>query len=216
MVGPPSGTSGTWGLWRGPLRMVRSVALVIYAGLTANGALLSPRSSLALGGLFAFTGAALVASLHRCAVDGLSPLPHPLVAGIGAGCLPAAVAGTTTLGARAGMVVGLGLVLGAVVGGHWIGSPPARSPVPPTPATDRVKDEQSLRQILRAVPTDVLCAEWRNTQAPGGALGSEFVVDIRMRDMLIDEMQRRDPAGTARWLSEGAGELPDGYIRERP
>jgi hypothetical protein len=37
-----------------------------------------------------------------------------------------------------------------------------------------------------------------------------------MRELLIDEMQRRDPAGTARWLSEGHAEPPDEYICERP
>jgi hypothetical protein len=211
MVGPPPRKWADRSLCRGLLRAARSLALAVYALLTATGALMSPGISLLLGVLLAIIGAELVASLHQAAED-LPPLPHPLVAGASVGSLPAAVAGTTTLGANLGIVIALGLALGAAAGVQWIASPPVGSPARKTATADRVKDERSLRQVLRALPTDVLFSEWRSTQIPAGARGSELLLEVRMRELLIDEMQRRDPAGTARWLSEGPGEPPDGYI----
>jgi hypothetical protein len=191
------------------------VSLVVYALLTATGALMSPVISLALGVLLTIICAELVATLHQAAED-LPPLPHPLVAGISVGSLPAAVAGTTTLGASPGIIIALALALGAAAGVQWIASPPVGSPARKAATVDRLKDERSLRQVLRALPTDVLFAEWRSIQTPDGARGSELLLEVRMRELLIDEMQRRDPAGTARWLSEGPGEPPDGYICIRP
>jgi hypothetical protein len=215
MVGPPPRKSGDRILWRGPLRAARSLALVVYVLLTATGALTSPEISLLLGVLLAIIGAELMASLHQAAGD-LPPLPHPLVAGVSVGSLPAAVAGTTTLGASPGIVIALGLALGAAAGAQWIATPPMGSPAGTAGTADHVKDERSLRQVLRALPTDVLFTERRRTQTPGGARGSELPLEVRMRELLIDEMQRRDPAGTARWLSEGLGEPPDGYVCVRP
>jgi hypothetical protein len=188
---------------------------VVYALLTAMGALMSPGISLLLGVLLAVIGAELMTSLHQAAED-LPRLPHPLVAGVGVGSLPAAVAGTTTLGASPGIVIALGLALGTAAGAQWIASPPVGSPARTAATADRVKDERSLRQVLRALPTDVLLAEWRSTQTGRGARGSELLQEVRMRELLIDEMQRRDPAGTARWLSEGPGDPPEGYVCDRP
>lgn len=211
MAGPPPRKWADRSLWRGPLRAARSLALVVHALLTAIGALMSPGISLVLGVLLAIIGAELVASLHQAPED-LPRLPHPLVAGVGVGSLPAAVVGTATLGASPGIVIALGLALGAAAGLQWIASPPVGSPARMTATADRVKDERSLRQVLRALPTDVLLAEWRSTRTPGGARGSDLLLAVRMRELLIDEMQRRDPEGTARWLSDGPGEPPDGYI----
>jgi hypothetical protein len=100
MVGPPPRKSGNRSIWRGLLRAARLVALVVYALLTATGALMSPGLSLALGVLFAVIGAALVVSLHRGAAEDLPPLPHPLAAGIGVVPYPPRFAGTATLGAN--------------------------------------------------------------------------------------------------------------------
>jgi hypothetical protein len=187
---------------------------VVYALLTATGAVLFPGLSLAVGVLVGIIGAALVASLHQAA-DDPPRLPHPLVAGVAVGSLPAAVAGTAALGASPGIVIALGLALSAAAGVTWLASFPAESRAGTEAFAVRVKAEQSLRQVLRALPLDELFAEWRRAHAPGTARGSEFPMEIRMRQLLIDEMQRRDPAGTARWLREGPGEPPDGYIRGR-
>jgi hypothetical protein len=215
MLGPLPRKCGDRTMWRGLLRAARSLALVVYVLLIATGALTSPQISLLLGVLLAIIGAELVASLHQAAED-LPALPHPLVAGVSVGSLPAAVAGTTALGASPGIVIALGLALGAAAGAQWIATPPLGSPARTAATGDQVTDERSLRQLLRALPTDVLFAEWRRTRTPGGARGSELLLEVRMRELLIDEMQRRDPAGSARWLREGPGEPPDGYTCVRP
>ena len=72
------------------------------------------------------------------------------------------------------------------------------------------------REVVQALPTDVLFAEWRSTRASDGVRDNEFLLEIRIRELLIDEMQRRDPAGTVRWLGEGPEDPPDGYICVRP
>jgi hypothetical protein len=213
MVGPPP-KSNDRGSWRAILRAARSLAFVVYAVLTAMGALMLPGLALALGVPFALIGGALVALLHKDA-ERLPPLPHPLVAGLCVGSLPVAVAGTTALGVPSGIVIGLGLVIGAAAGVEWLASAPARWPTRTAARADRVTDERSLRQVLRALPTDVLLAEWRSTHVSDDARGSEVVQELRMRELLIDEMQRRDPAGTARWLTESPDDPPDGYVRDR-
>ena len=215
MVGPLPGKSGNRGRWRGILRAAASLALVVFTVLTAIGVLMFPGVSLALGVPLAVIGGALVALLHKDA-ESLPPLPHPLVAGSCLGSLPAAAAGTTALGAPSGMVIGLSLILGAAVAVEWTASPLGPWPTRTASRADRVGDVGWLRRVLRALPTDSLFAEWRRTRISGGAHGNEVLQAVRMRELLIDEMQRRDPAGTARWLTEGPGDPPDGYVCDRP
>jgi hypothetical protein len=140
MIGPPPRTPRNWSPWRGLLPAVRAVVLGVYAVLASAGVVTSPTLSLALGVPCGVLGAALVASLHHGGVYAFLTLPHPLVAGIAVACLPAAAAGATAFGAGAGLLTALGVVLGAVVGGHWIAAP-LRS-ADRAAAADRLEDEQ--------------------------------------------------------------------------
>ena len=125
---------------------------MVHVVLTAIGSQLVPGVSLARGVPLAAMGGGFVALLHKDAAS-LPPLPDPLLAGCCVGSLPAAVAGTTALGVPAGLVIGLGLVVGAAAG----------------------VDVRLLRQVLRALSTDVLFAEWRSTQVFDGARSSELL-----------------------------------------
>ena len=197
------------------LRILWTLAVVGYALLAAFGALSSPTSSLVLGTAFGIAGRALMASLHRNAGQYLAPLPHPAVAGIALALLPAATAGTNVLGAAGGAVVGIALIVGLPVGGILAVSrlsAPGRGRSPTVPsAVDR-----SLEEVLSAVPTDMLFAEWRTTAgetAPGYA--DDRWSRLRLRGLLIDELLRRDPDGTARWLVEDPDGPPDAYVRDQ-
>lgn len=79
-------------------------------------------------------------------------------------------------------------------------------------------DLDVVRETLHAVPLAVLFAEWRASQGDPPA-GSTDNVDrgrarAQVRAMLLDEMERRDATGFARWLEQGATEPPDAYIRD--
>jgi hypothetical protein len=214
MTGRPTGRRGAGTVWPRLREALRTTALVIYGVVASVGALFSPRTSLALGALFAVVAWALVMALSTCPGDDLPPLPHPLVAGAVTACLPAVVAGISALGAHAGLVVGVGLVLVTMLGGHWLDAPPARSASRP-PAADPPGDEHSLRELLRKLPTDLLFDEWGRTQMHEVPAGGETSVDVRVRELLIDEMRQRDPAGTRRWLDEHPGDPPDRYVGRR-
>ncbi len=112
-----------------------------------------------------------------------------------------------------GFALVLLLTVAAGVLGHWISSDPpghpgsagGRGPVP--------WDDALLRDVVSALPTDVLLDEWRVTQRHLTARAGNPMREVRVRDLLIDELQARDPQGTARWLREGLDHPPDRYIR---
>jgi hypothetical protein len=81
------------------------------------------------------------------------------------------------------------------------------------PAQAGVMDA-SPRAVLAAMPLQVLLAKWQATQLtqrlelrPHEAEATRWV-----RELIIDELQNRDPAGSARWLADGAVHPPDHYI----
>lgn len=190
----------------------RVAALTAYGLLAAAGTVVTPGPSLVLGTLLAVAAGAVVAGLHR--VPDLAPLPHPAVAAARVLFFPAAIAGCSVLGAP-GTLVGLaGMIAATGYVALWANLPTSEPPgdplhaaVPPT--------EGSLRELLGALPTDALLDEWRDARehddpcSPAGANG------VRLRELLIDEMQRRDPSGTSRWLAVGFDEPPDGYVGRR-
>lgn len=150
MTGPRIGDLGAGTIWPRLRQALKTSALVLYGIAAASGALFSPLISVALGVTFAVTGAAVVALLHQCPADDLPPPPHPLAAGAALACLPAAIAGISTLGAPSGLGVGLGLVLAILLGGHWFDPPPERPPSSATVVSEPPGDERSLRDLLRA------------------------------------------------------------------
>jgi len=194
------------------MRATWAGALALYGFLVAMGALAHPGLTVICGTVSAPAGAAVVAALLRHASASLPPLPHPAAAAAVAGGSPAALAGAGAMGPWGGLLLVLLLTLATSLFGHWISSdPPAR----PDLAGGRDPgpwDEDLMREVVSALPTDVLLDEWQVTQRHVGARVGDPMWEVRLRVLLIDELQARDPLGTARWLSAGLDHPPDRYI----
>ncbi len=199
-------------------RAVRAAALVLYGCLIAVGALFFP-ASVVFGAAMGFGGYWFVVSRLRRVGDDFPQLPHPALAAALAGGFPVALSGSSVTGAWGALAVGLLVVEAAVLFVHWIGSD---APSPPHAGRRQdaggqhghgARDENHMRRVLTAMPTELLLDEWeatrgRLTTGVGDPLG-----EVRLRDLLIEELRSRDPLGTARWLREGPADLPDLYIR---
>jgi hypothetical protein len=126
---------------------------------------------------------------------------------------------TGTWGALA---VGLLVIEAALLFVHWISpdSPARRQPRGRHDARGRhgqdTIDEDLMRHVLTAMPTELLLDEWEATRSRLTAGAGDPLVMVHLRDLLIEELRSRDPAGTARWLLEGPADLPDLYIRPDP
>ncbi len=177
------------------------------------GALVHPGLSLIFGAVSALAGGAVVTALLRHASADDPQLPHPALAAAVAGGLPAALAGSSAVGPWGGLLLVLLLTVATSLFGRWISSDPR---VRPSPARGRAPspwDEELLREVVSALPTDVLLDEWQVTQRRLTAPAGDRMWEVRLRGLLIDELQARDPLGTARWLSEGINHSPDRYIQ---
>lgn len=75
-----------------------------------------------------------------------------------------------------------------------------------TAATHPPVDQIRLRRVLAQVPLDLVVAQWRRSEVHlrrgGGQHRHRELVTVR--GLLLDEMERRDPAGFARWLQAAA------------
>ena len=102
-------------------------------------------------------------------------------------------------------------------------SPPAGVEVlllPVTPAEEGGRPTAAERTSpVTALPTSALGREWLRTSAVlAGRLGpAERQALVRRRAETLDELERRDPAGFARWLAGGPapGSDPAAYVRGR-
>lgn len=78
----------------------------------------------------------------------------------------------------------------------------------------------SASSSVSGLTTPALGREWiRTTAALGGRLSPvERQALVRRREETLDELERRDPAGFARWLADGPGPASDpaAYVRGRP
>lgn len=191
----------------------RRVALVLYLVLIAGGALFRPSTALMYGIALGTAAGGLIAMLARRTSDDLPPLPHPILVGAVIAGLPAAGSGAPLLGSWSAPVIVLGLILAAVALGHWLSSDAS---IPTNPDGQRCVgpwDEELLCRVVSAMPTEILLEEWRVTQRRLSAGTGDQLWEVRLRELLIDELGTRDPAGTACWLSRGLTESPDRYIR---
>jgi hypothetical protein len=78
------------------------------------------------------------------------------------------------------------------------------------------KDTRVLGELIGVVPISALLEEWR---AAGAVLATATDPDERAaaalaRQLLLDEMTRRDPAGVGRWLRDGADASPGQHLRD--
>jgi hypothetical protein len=95
----------------------------------------------------------------------------------------------------------------------------ALRPVQAAPTAPRVRiDVQS--PVLATLSTPELCLAWRRSyfalgELPSGPARGELVT---LRQSMLDEIERRDPAGFQRWLDAGAraGSDPGRYLATGP
>lgn len=170
---------------RGALVAGAATCLVAAGGLATRASWVAPRRLLAL--------TAVLAGLVPFA-EGVRVLGH-----LGAGLA----------------LVTLGLTLGAAAWTDWLdlsADAPARDPQVRLPAAD----EDAVRELLRALPLDLLCAEWVATGRglSAGRPGGRSSTAAHLRELLLDELERRDPAGVARWLHDAPDAPPDRYLRD--
>lgn len=92
-------------------------------------------------------------------------------------------------------------------------------PVQPA-TTPPTVSAQARPPVLAALSTPELCLAWRRSyltlgELPAGAARGELVT---LRQSMLDELERRDPAGFHRWLDAGAraGGDPGRYLASGP
>jgi hypothetical protein len=226
---------------RAPLaRLLRWLGILCAGTLVVLGGLgLQPAGRVAVG---------VAGLLAGCIAVGITrDLPRPDRRPVLESALQAAAWTVGGLLALAGMAVltgGVVAVLAGVLGvGTWLvvraaaGSPrrPGRTagaapwptagadvrllPVPP-PDEPQPSARPAGSAPLSALSTPALGREWiRTTAALGGRLSPvERQALVRRRAETLDELERRDPAGFARWLAEGPalGTDPADYVHGRP
>jgi hypothetical protein len=132
-----------------------------------------------------------------------------------------AIAGVAAL---AGAVVAVLVVMvSTLVGGGVLVARSRRAIPPPSPT----RSSGAVRPVpaptllpVAALSTAALGQEWlRTTRALAGRLtAGERQSIVRRREETLDELERRDPSGFARWLAAGAvpGSDPAGYVRGGP
>jgi hypothetical protein len=177
----------------------------------AVGALTAPSRSLLIGVPVAVAAACLAKLGHVAPGDGLTRMPHPAVVGLWVGLAPAATSGM--------MVLGLGSVaiaagwLSPAIALFWLAGSSACAHSQDLTA-GRPGDDRTLRDLLGALPLDVLCDEWRATSERLDPDEDDAVRRTTLRRLMLIELRRRDPVGTARWLAEAPGDLPHRYVHE--
>ncbi len=201
--------------------VVRALLWTVLAGpaavLVVVGALAGGWPVLTWGATLALAGALGSAALNRSCGDVLSPLPHPAVAAAAAGVLPAVQAGAMALGTTGGLLVLPLVVAGSVAFSLWLPTVPPGAPLARAEGSRAAAlTDPELRRVLRAAPTAQLLGEWRALQEQVDAGGPPSLEEVRVRDALIDELAARDPAGTARWLTEDPAGLPERHIGREP
>lgn len=211
---PPRGSTGARRPRRRRSRAATTGALLVLVPLAAVGVVVDPGVSLAIGAIFAACAWAFVWAMHRDPGGDAWPPAHPATFAAWAALLPPALAGGAVVGAVAVVLAAVALAVAALsaagsslfhrpeaaLAGHAGESAPA--------------DVASLPELLRSLPIDVLCLEWRCTSEgepfpDGNTVGREQV-----RVLLLGELRRRDLPGTLRWLSEAPGSPPDQYVRD--
>jgi hypothetical protein len=158
--------------------------------------------------------AGVVALLAVGSVDKASVRRAALLSGAWAALLVPALAGAGSLGTGGAVIMFTLMALGAVVSGRWI----VETCDPSGEGAETGRDEEQLRQLLRVLPTSMLLREWRSTgeHLQTGADQDRRAEAVLVRILLLEELSRRDPAGVARWLSEGDDDAPEQFLRGDP
>ncbi len=228
-----------------PARLLLGLAAAIAAAVAVVGGLaLRPPGLLAVG-LASVVTACLAGGVARESGDAAAARrgPSPLDAAWRTGAATIVVllflSGTAALGGPV-LTVLAGAVLAVGGLGLWLlhaARPPRRNAELVTPPPSAAETPAAApRPVAGARPgetvgtvtylppvatlsTAALGREWLSTTtALGGRLHPSARQSIvRRRQEVLDELERRDPAGFARWLAEGAPDRdPAGYLSEGP
>lgn len=176
-------------------RVSTALLRVLSVGVLLLGVVLTPPVLLLLLGPVVGLAVTVVYALaHWSCCDEQWPAPRRLVdvTALGAGAVPW-LQGLHVLG-EVGLALGLlsAALLVLVV----------RSPERP-PQVTRADGDDSLRQLLAVLPTDLLLREWRVQGATAAGPGA----------LVLDELGRRDPQGVQRWRDAGAAGPLEPYLR---
>ena len=211
---PPSAWASTAGsaipsralrraVWRTAVRWGRALAATVFVATALVGAAVTPwwwmlLFAPVLGALAGGTVAVVDPDFPR------EPSSRRLVCyavGVGVLLLPFGTA-LPALGDAGGLTAVVLLGVGSLV---------AADRLPDDDAPPPVRDVTALGAVLPGRPPAELVGEWMATEellrAPRHRSSAAEV-----RDLLLEELTRRDPAGVARWLAAGAAS-PRPYIR---
>jgi len=219
---------------RGPLPR-----LVLWAGL-ACGAVVAFAGGIALSGsglvasmVAGAVAAALAAGVARessrgsraAVVDAAWKAAAGTVVGLllvsGLVVLAGGVVATLVTGLALAGALGLWLLRGrhrpgAAAGHRPVAGRPRPAAAPPAPLSS-VRGSGSERGLLpvSVLPTPVLGREWlHSTAALAGRLEPRVrQLIVRRREEALDELERRDPDGFARWLAAGPSTDPSRFVR---
>ena len=196
-------------------RLARRVLLSVFAvGALLGLVVCPPLVTFVVAPVAAALAAVATSSLYR-AVEQRAPLRVLLWVGSVVAGMPPFLAGLHLLGVVGGglAVVSLGLL--AVLAADSIARLDAapRERPPSTGLSD--PEDAELRRLLHALPGDLLFEEWRASHGfiAGRQGGPQYAAAVRLRELLLDEMDRRDPDGVERWLDDGAWLPPEHQIR---
>jgi hypothetical protein len=200
---------------RGPLpRLLFWTGAVAGAGLAVVGGLALRPAGLVAVGLAAMVSACLAAGVVRESRPGQQAVVDAAwKAGAATVAVLLVLSGTAVLGGAV-----LTLMVAAVAAGTWTVVWLVRSS-PRTPASAVAGDRQPAAPLppVSSLPTEALGQEWvRTTAALSGPLDARTREAIVVRrQQTLDELERRDPDGFARWLSglPLAGSDPSGDLK---
>ncbi len=198
-----------WGL---VVRVSRRLCLPAGVGTAVAGALFSSAwTTLVVAPLTGLFAASQVAMVHPGFPAERSARRAALLVGVGCALAVPFVMGVIALGAAGAVLTVTVVVTGAVLAGGRLASL-CREDVAPSAAPDT----RVLGELIGAVPMSALVEEWRLSEA---LLSTTTDPDERAaaslaRELLLDEMTRRDPAGVRRWLQDGAAASPDRHLRD--
>ena len=153
----------------------------------------------------------------RGAVAGKAAAATTAIGMVAAGVGVLAGAGFAATVTTAAMVAGGGLVWLRRVLRRRSGSAAAAAPARPVPTPAPVWRRPAASLPVAVLTTPALCAEWvHGTAALAGRLDPGVRDEVaRRRAEALDELERRDPVGFARWLASerGVHDDPANFVR---
>ena len=195
------------------VRLARWVLLALYVPVTLLGvAVVTPTVMVTVTVVVTgFAGVGLIAGLVRVyELPGPDRRTRTITGSAAAGIVPFSEG--VDLLQEAGTVIGATvLLLLALVGNHWWAH---NLTVSADPSVTRPAVGGPLREWLAGEPVESLFREWRALQPERLPVDARHVgAAAQVRSLLLDELERRDPVGFGRWLSEGAVAPPEQHIR---